>query len=144
MSKFKQKPQRTSGRPRIERIPATAQLVLDGIAEGLGPAKAFEAAGICRRTFGRWKKRWPQLCKAMAEAKAKHKQTRIQRALDEVAAARAAKLAGEAPVAQTPTPLPPNTRLSATESTDRFGRVWRTPSVCLQKPLASGELRWRA
>jgi hypothetical protein len=78
----------------------------------------------------------------MAEAKAKHKQTRIQRALDEVAAARAAKLAGEAPVAQAPTPLPPNTRLSATESTDRFGRVWRTPSVCLQKPLASGELRW--
>ena len=142
MSNSKHKPRNKGGRPRIEHIPATAQLVLDGIAEGLTRPQACKAAGMTTRTFDRWVKRWPELRTAMAEAKAKHRQARVKRALEEVAAARQAKLAGEAPI-QPPQTLEPNKQLSPTESTDAHGRIWRIPSVSVNgRPLAPGEVRW--
>jgi hypothetical protein len=90
-----QRPLNKGGRKRIERIPAQAQTILDGVAKGMTLTQACAAAGVTRRTYARWARRFPALRKATDEANLKQKETRVAEATRVLAAQREARLEGK-------------------------------------------------
>jgi len=86
-----------TGRPRKTQLPAAAYAIVRGIENGLTVEAACKAAQVVRRTYTRWRAKWPELVKLVADAFERRRKAAYDLAMAELEAERKARLVGELP-----------------------------------------------